>query len=159
MVGTNVLDGIGIQLQECNFGSSAQTENAISGEMLWTLGHELHSGNLCSAHKKWQCKKPSRNGMEYIAVNFVAAGTWRVVLCFWCQVMPKKNSSQGTHSKPFKAANSVTLRKFSFKAACERGLKRWLPKPWTLFISCFWQALKKGKCLDILKLHGMCSFS
>lgn len=57
--------------------------------------------------------------MEYIAVNFVAAGTWRVSVYFWCQVMPKKNSSQGTHSKPFKAANSVTLRKSSFKAACE----------------------------------------
>lgn len=57
--------------------------------------------------------------MEYIAVNFVAAGTWRVSVYFWCQVMPKKNSSQGTHSKPFKAASSVTLRKSSFKAACE----------------------------------------
>lgn len=29
----------------------------------------------------------------------------------------------------------------------KRGLKRWLPKPWTLFIRCFWQALQKGKIL------------
>lgn len=80
MVGTNVLDGIGIQLQECNFGSSAPNRECYFWGNALNSGHELNSGNLCSPHKKWQRKKPSRNGMEYIAVNFVTAGTWRVVV-------------------------------------------------------------------------------